>query len=135
MTRPRRPTLLLGIYRGPPRAASFPTPRCGVRFTPVLSPASKQLAEAVAAQTRLKPRSDAVPPLMEGDIFTSLFEGATERQAGRLPAATPGQAAVPRPSPIKAIPPGLLVYKPVSWSDTLGAGEHAGGLENRRRRL
>ena len=55
-----------------------------LRFQPVLSPRlNKQLAQAAAAQGRLTTKvKNAVPPVLEGDIFTSLFEGATSWKVG-----------------------------------------------------
>ena len=47
---------------------------------------NKQLVDAAAAQARLTAKvKNAVPPMLEGDIFSSLFEGATGLE-GRAPA-------------------------------------------------
>ena len=66
------------------KAAAFPMPRVRLRFSPVLSPRlNKQLADAAAAQARLTAKvKNAVPPMLEGDIFSSLFEGATAWKVG-----------------------------------------------------
>lgn len=101
-----------------------------VRYQPVLSPRlNKQLAGAAAAQTRLTARvKNAVPPMLEGDIFTSLFEGATgwkigacqgdDRQA-RCPVALTYTPPPPRP--------GARAGKPASWNDTVIVAATPGG--------
>lgn len=92
-----------------------------VRYTPVLSPRlSKQLAAAANAQARLTAKvKNAVPPMLEGDIFSSLFEGATSWKAGacqadaksaRCPVAL---SYAPAPSPSNKAP------KPANWHDTV----------------
>jgi hypothetical protein len=92
-----------------------------VRYAPVLSPGlNKQLAAAAGAQARLTAKvHNAVPPMLEGDIFSSLFEGATTWKVGtcqvnaktaRCPVAlsyTPPAAANAKPA------------KPANWNDTV----------------
>lgn len=55
-----------------------------LRFQPVLSSRlNKQLADAANAQNRLTVKvKNAVPPMLEGDIFSSLFEGASAWKVG-----------------------------------------------------
>ena len=55
-----------------------------LRLQPVLSPRlNKQLADAASAQARLTAKvRNAVPPVLEGDIFSSLFEGASAWNVG-----------------------------------------------------
>jgi hypothetical protein len=92
-----------------------------VRYTPVLSPRlNKQLAAAANAQARLTAKvRNAVPPMLEGDIFSSLFEGATGWKAGACQAdAKIARCPValtysPAPSPNNRAP------KPASWHDTV----------------
>jgi hypothetical protein len=90
-----------------------------LRYSAVLSPRlNKQLMTAAAAQARLSAKvKNAVPPMLEGDIFSSLFEGATawkvgacqgDAKAARCPVALTHVAA-----------PDQKPEKPVNWNDTL----------------
>src|SRR5947208_9242041 len=65
-------------------AGGIPDATVRLRYSSVLSPRlNKQLAAADAAQGRLTAKvKNAVPPMLEGDIFSSLFEGATGWKAG-----------------------------------------------------
>jgi hypothetical protein len=48
------------------------------RLSPYLSPRlNKMLAEGAAAEARFAAKVKGAPPLIEGDLFTSMFEGAT----------------------------------------------------------
>ena len=92
-----------------------------VRYTPVLSPRlNKQLTAASAAQARLNARvKNAVPPMLEGDIFSSLFEGATAWKVG----ACQVNAQTARcPVALTYAPPpsqNAKAAKPANWNDTL----------------
>ena len=90
-----------------------------VRYAPVLSPRlNKQLAAAAGAQVRLTAKvKNAVPPMLEGDIFSSLFEGATAWKVG----ACQGNAKTAR-CPVALTytpPPSQKASKPANWSDTI----------------
>ena len=90
-----------------------------VRYAPVLSPRlNKQLAAAASAQVRLTAKvKNAVPPMLEGDIFSSLFEGATAWKVG----ACQGNAKTSR-CPVALTytpPPAQKTSKPANWSDTI----------------
>ena len=53
-----------------------------------MSPAlNKLLAEGAAAEARFAAKVKGAPPLIEGDIFTSLFEGATAWKLGACAAS------------------------------------------------
>ena len=53
------------------------------KYSPFLSPAfEKLLTEAAAAEARFIKANKGSPPLIEGDLFTSLFEGATAFRIG-----------------------------------------------------
>lgn len=53
------------------------------KYSPFLSPAfDKLLADAAGAQARFIKVNKGSPPLIEGDLFTSLFEGATAFHIG-----------------------------------------------------
>jgi hypothetical protein len=84
------------------------------RLAPYLSPGlNKLLADGAAAEARFAAKIKDSPPLIEGDLFSSLFEGATASKLGQCTAS--GNAAH------------CPVYfthadgrqKPVSWTDTL----------------
>ena len=84
------------------------------RFQPLLTPRlNKALADAAAAEIRFKARNKNSPPLIEGDIFSSLFEGPTAWKVG----ACLGDAMAQRCAvALSRQDPG---QKPVAWTDTL----------------
>jgi len=104
------------VHRTPPADATV-----RLRYSPVLSPRlNKQLVEAAAAQARLTAKvRNAVPPMLEGDIFSSLFEGATGWKVGTCQA----DAKIAHcPVMLSFTPPPAQnpkAPKPASWSDTL----------------
>jgi hypothetical protein len=83
-------------------------------LAPYLSPAlNKLLADGAAAEARFSAKIKDAPPLIEGDLFSSLFEGAT---AWKLGACTASGATARCP----------VNYthadnrrKPVTWTDSL----------------
>ena len=92
-----------------------------LRYSKVLSPRlNKQLTDAAAAQARLTAKvRNAVPPMLEGDIFSSLFEGATAWKVG--PCQGDAQA-VRCPVALSHTPPALpnrKAEKPANWTDTV----------------
>ena len=92
-----------------------------VRYAPVLSPRlNKQLAQAAAAQARLTAKvKNAVPPMLEGDIFSSLFEGASTWKVGACQVTA---AAARCPVALSYAPPaapGHKNEKPANWNDTV----------------
>lgn len=90
-----------------------------LRFQPVLSPRlNKQLAQAAAAQGRLTTKvKNAVPPVLEGDIFTSLFEGATSWKVGAC--QSDAKAARCNVALSYAPPSAGSKAKPANWADTV----------------
>jgi len=90
-----------------------------LRLQPVLSPRlNKQLADAAAAQARLTAKvKNAVPPVLEGDIFTSLFEGASAWKVGACQIA--GKTARCPVALSYAPPPAAAKAKPANWTDTV----------------
>lgn len=96
-----------------------------LRYSAVLSPRlNKQLADAAAAQRRLTAKmKNVVPPMLEGDIFSSLFEGATGWKVGACQVSNQddGKAARCTVALSYVSPPtgGKQAPKPASWSDTL----------------
>jgi hypothetical protein len=84
------------------------------RLAPYLSPAlSKLLADGATAEARFAAKVKGAPPLIEGDIFTSLFEGATSWKLGAC-AATGANARCP-----VEFTHAEAKQKPVVWTDTL----------------
>ncbi|HET7084065.1 MAG TPA: hypothetical protein VFI23_04800 [Rhizomicrobium sp.] len=109
------------VYKDHHSQGGIPDATERLRYSPVLSPRlNKQLAEAAAAQGRLTAKvKNAVPPMLEGDIFSSLFEGATGWKVGACQAdAKTARCPVslnyaPPPGPNAKAP------KPANWSDTV----------------
>jgi hypothetical protein len=99
----------------------IPDATARVRYAPVLSPRlNKQLVEAAAAQARLTAKvKNAVPPMLEGDIFSSLFEGASAWKVGACQ-VTANTARCP--VALSYTPPPLAnrkAEKPANWNDTV----------------
>ena len=79
------------------------------------------LGQAGAAQAAFSTKNKGAPPLIEGDIFTSLFEGATTVSVGTCTGdAKSGQCAV-------ALSHAAPRDKPVSWTDTITLVNTPGG--------
>jgi len=92
------------------------------KFAPYISPAlDKLLAQAAAAQTRFAKANKDSPPLIEGDLFTTMFEGATAYRVGACKGdAKKGSCAID------------LAYDnkhdtPTHWTDTLYLMKSANG--------
>jgi hypothetical protein len=84
------------------------------RLAPYLSPGlNKLLGDAAAAQTRFSAKIKNSPPLIEGDLFSSLFEGAT--QSKLQPCAVSGTSAR---CPVVFTHAGAA-GKAMNWTDTL----------------
>jgi hypothetical protein len=89
-----------------------------LRYQPVLSPRlNKQLMDAAQAQARLTAKvKNAVPPVLEGDIFSSLFEGASAWKVG----ACQGDTKTARCGvALSYAPPAGSRAKPANWADTV----------------
>src|SRR5882757_9800303 len=108
------------VYSGQrTQGGGIPDATVRLRYAPVLSPRlNKKLVDAAAAQARLTAKvRNAVPPMLEGDIFSSLFEGATAWKV----AACQGSGKTAR-CPVAltyAPPPSQKASKPANWSDTI----------------
>lgn len=107
------------VYKTQP-PGGIPDATGRLRFSPVLSPRlNKQLVSASAAQARLSAKVRNAPPMLEGDIFSSLFEGATAWKVG----ACQADAKTARcPVALTYVPPqtaNAKVPKPASWNDTI----------------
>jgi hypothetical protein len=99
----------------------IPDATARVRYAPVLSPRlNAQLTQAAGAQARLTAKvKKAVPPMLEGDIFSSLFEGATSWKIGACQTEAK-TARCPVALSYVAVPvQGRKPEKPANWSDTV----------------
>ncbi|MBV9331222.1 MAG: DUF3828 domain-containing protein [Alphaproteobacteria bacterium] len=103
-----------GVYAGFRPSDGIPDAKARALYDPVISPTLERLlTRASEANTRyLKGHKDS-PPLIEGDLFTSNFEGATSFHVGRCESNAGAAHCVAD-----------LVYaragqKPVTWTDTL----------------
>jgi hypothetical protein len=92
-----------------------------LRYAPVLSPRlNKQLMDAAAAQARLTAKvKNAVPPMLEGDIFSSLFEGASAWKVGTCQGDAKTARCPVALSYVVAPTPGKKPEKPANWNDTV----------------
>jgi hypothetical protein len=92
-----------------------------LRFQPVLSPRlNKQLADAARAQARLTAKvKNAVPPMLEGDIFSSLFEGATAWKVGACQQTAQTARCTVALSYAPPAAGGQKAPKPANWTDTV----------------
>lgn len=97
-----------------------------VRYQPVLSPRlNKLLTDAAAAQGRLSAQvKNAVAPMLEGDIFTALFDGASAWKIG--PCQNDG-AHARCPVALSYAPPPGRKEKPAAWTDTVVLANMPGG--------
>ena len=103
-----------GVYRTFHPSDGVPFDSDRAKYAPFLSPAlEKLLRDAQAAETRFATTNKGAPPLIEGDLFTSMFEGASTVEVGACSAdGAAGQCAV------------KLEYsepknKPIEWTDTV----------------
>ena len=109
------------VYANQHAQGGIPDATVRVRFAPVLSPRlNKQLSAAAAAQARLTAKvRNAVPPMLEGDIFSSLFEGATTWKVGACVLAAKTAHC---PVALTYAPPATSnakAQKPANWNDTV----------------
>ncbi|HEX7775039.1 MAG TPA: hypothetical protein VF449_00765 [Parvibaculum sp.] len=102
----------------------IPDEKARARFAPVISPAlEKLLADATAAEDLHRERTkNEEPPLVEGDAFSSLFEGATAYEIGAC-----------QEKPDSAVCDVHLAYaeskgdKPTKWVDQAALVKSGGG--------
>jgi hypothetical protein len=92
----------------------IPDATARVRLQPLLTPRlNKALADAASAENRFSAKVKDSPPLIEGDIFSSLFEGPT---AWKLGACVGDARAAHCGVTLTHQDPG---QKPAVWIDTL----------------
>jgi hypothetical protein len=84
------------------------------KYAPFISPAlDKLLADGNAAEIKFNKANKDSPPLIEGDLFTSMFEGATSYKVGACKTSGGGASCAVD-----------LVYDdkkdaPIRWTDTV----------------
>jgi hypothetical protein len=112
-----------GVYRALPHTGGLPDDAALAKYAPYLAPALEALLrKASSAEDRFAKLNKGAPPLVEGDLFTSLFEGATQVSVGnctgngrtgscvvQLVHADPGQVAVQWTDTVQ------LVNTPSGW--------------------
>ena len=104
----------LAVYGGFHPSDGIPNATGRTRLAPYLSPAlNRLLADGAAAEARFAAKVKDAPPLIEGDLFTSLFEGATSWKLGACAAS-----GVMARCPVEFIH-AEAKQKPVMWTDTL----------------
>lgn len=99
----------------------LPDAKQRARYAPVLSPQLNQkIALAAAAQDRMTAKvKNAVPPVLQGDLFSSVFEGATGwKIGGCTDNGKTARCPVTLVNEVKT-GPGEKPVKPVNWNDTL----------------
>jgi len=103
------------------RAGGIPGAAARLKLAPLLtSGLGKALADAATAEARFIAKHRDSPPLIEGDIFSSLFEGPTGWKVG----ACSGDASIARCS--IALTHQDQGQKPANWTDTLVLSNQGG---------
>jgi hypothetical protein len=102
------------LYAALPHMGGIPDATARARYAPLLSPRLGGLInQAAAAEIRFAQKNRNAPPLIEGDLFSSMFEGATVYQLGACGGdANNGQCAV-------TLTHQQAGQKPVTWNDML----------------
>jgi hypothetical protein len=114
----------------------IPDARGRAKYEPYISPAlDKLLSDGNSAEARFAKANKNSPPLIEGDLFTSNFEGATSYKLGACTASgakgsckvmltdDPGKTANPKDKPISWTDTIYLVETPSGWRiDDVGYG-------------
>ena len=103
------------VYGSLPRQGGLPNATARMRYAKVLSPRlNRMLNQAQAAQVRFDRKvKGAAPPLIEGEMFSSLFEGPTSWTVGTCTGDTNSARC---PVAMVYLAPG---QPPVKWTDTL----------------
>jgi len=114
----------------------IPDARGRAKYEPVISPAlDKLLVAGDQAEARFAKANKDSPPLIEGDLFTSNFEGATAFKVGTCTANgqrgtcsvrltyDPGKTNNPKDKPFSWTDTVYLVQTPAGWRvDDIGYG-------------
>ncbi|MEJ0027900.1 MAG: hypothetical protein WDN01_17890 [Rhizomicrobium sp.] len=103
-----------GVYQTFHPSHGIPDAAGRARYRPFLSPRlDALLGDAGDAETRFAATNEDAPPLVEGDIFSSLFEGATQVTVGACTATGPTGRCT---ASLSYATPG---QKPTQWTDTV----------------
>ena len=127
----------------PSMGAGIPGAAARARLQSVLSPAlNKLLGDAASAEARFKAKNKDSPPLIEGDIFSSLFEGPAAVTVGvcrgddriahcgvTLTHQDPGQKAVTWVDTLKLVNSGGWKIDDVAYDANFAFG-HSGTLSD-----
>jgi len=115
--------LFYNTYLALPREGVIPGAAARARYAPLLSPRlNALLAQAAAADARFRARNKDAPPLFEGDLFSSLFEGFGSFRLGACAGdANSGHCAVTLHHQDPGTPPARGAKghnnEPVEWND------------------
>jgi hypothetical protein len=102
----------------------IPDAKARARYEPYVTPAlDRLLIDAGAAESRFAAKNKGSPPLIEGDLFTSNFEGASAWTVR----ACEGTGTTARCTVDLVFDSRDGKNKPVSWSDRLYLARIAGG--------
>ncbi len=103
-----------GVYGTFHPSDGIPDDKDRLKYHPFLSPRLEDLLQQAAqAQARFAAANKGSPPLIEGDLFTSLFEGATAVSVGACGGdGQKGECSVA----LRFDDPGS---KPTPWTDTV----------------
>lgn len=114
MTRAASDFYAVSVAVRPTSGGGIPDAAGRAKFAALLTPRlNKQLVDAAAAEARFKAKNKNSPPLIEGDIFSSMFEGPTSFKVG----ACRGDEKIQRCAiALTYQAPG---QKPANWTDTM----------------
>lgn len=103
-----------GVYASLPRGGGIPDDQTLARYAPYLAPdLDSLLHQAQTAEDRFTKDHLDSPPLIEGDLFSSLFEGATSVTVGACTGN--GQSASCAVQMVHSEP----LREPMTWTDTV----------------
>jgi len=104
----------LGVYGSFHPSDGIPDSAGRIRLAPFLSPGlNKLIADGAAAEARFAAQVKNSPPLIEGDLFSSMFEGATSWKLAACSASgTTGRCPV-------IFTHADAGHPAVTWTDTL----------------
>jgi hypothetical protein len=107
---------LYAVYATFQPSDGIPDANGRARYEPVISSGlDALLAAGAAAEAKFASKNKDSPPLIEGDLFTSNFEGATSWKVG----ACEARSGVTRCMVALEYDPKDGKNKPVRWTDTL----------------
>ena len=110
-----------------PRTGGIPAPSARARLQPLLSARLNGLiAQAATAEARFRAANKFAPPFLEGDLFSSLFEGPVSFRVGACtPAAAAQRCRIQFNRP--PMPGARGPARPADWGDDLLLVNEGGG--------